>query len=275
MYVAGVIAGYMSPGYVWDSEYLRWSLKELANIDMMAKASKHPPGLQSPHVTKKIRLPSGNICHFPLKEKYDRQFRTIDGIDEIQTAVQSDKNVVKHLACPDEHVDMNIPDAVPIAAESSSSTITPPQPGVLNRLDVHLGIGYEFDSEGHLCRRDVINRLYRADEYGKRITNLTTTYPPRLDSDTWWKAFTPKDRIQWHADVKAREAAEAKAKEESASSSTGIDEVALRATPASFAGQKERRKNPVPKTKRLPRGSPSLSFKAPMLLAKTKARSLI
>ena len=58
---AGVIAGYnMSPGYVWDGEYLCWSLKELAGTNMMAKASKHPPGLQGPHVTKKVRLPSGN-----------------------------------------------------------------------------------------------------------------------------------------------------------------------------------------------------------------------
>ena len=43
--VAGVIAGYnMSHGYVWDGEYLCWSLRELAGISMMAKASKHPPG---------------------------------------------------------------------------------------------------------------------------------------------------------------------------------------------------------------------------------------
>ena len=156
-------------------------VSELANIDMMAIASKHPPGLQSPHVTKKIRLPSGNMCHFPLKEKYDRQFRTIGGIDEIQTAVQRDNNVVKHLVCPDEHVDLDIPDTAkpaPIAAESSSSIITPPQPGVLNRFDVHLGIAYEFDSEGHLCRRDVINRLCTVDAYGKR-TNRTTTCPPK------------------------------------------------------------------------------------------------
>ena len=58
---AGVIAGYnMSPGYVWDGEYLCWSLKELADINMMAKASKHPPGLQNPHVTMKIPLPTGS-----------------------------------------------------------------------------------------------------------------------------------------------------------------------------------------------------------------------
>ena len=92
---AGVIAGYnMSPGHAWDGDYLCWSLKEPANIDVMAKASKHPPGLQSPHVTKKIRLPSGNSCYFPLKEKYDRQFRTIGGLDEIQTVRQRDNNVI-------------------------------------------------------------------------------------------------------------------------------------------------------------------------------------
>ena len=51
--------------------------------------------------------------------------------------------------------------------------------------------------------------------------------------------------------MKAREAAEAKAKEESASSSTGVDAVALRATPAPVAVPKERRKNPVQKTKQL------------------------
>ena len=43
---AGVIAGYnLSPGYVWDGEYLCWSLKELANISMMAKA---PTGTSEP-----------------------------------------------------------------------------------------------------------------------------------------------------------------------------------------------------------------------------------
>ena len=37
---AGVIAGYnMSPGYFWDGEYLCWSSKELADINMMAKTS--------------------------------------------------------------------------------------------------------------------------------------------------------------------------------------------------------------------------------------------
>ena len=223
---AGVIAGYnMSPGYVWDGGYLCWSLKELANIGMMAKASKHPPGFQSPHVTKKIRFPSGNSCRFPLKEKYDRQFRSIGGLDEIQTVRQRDNNVVSHLVCPEEHVDLDIPDTTkphPTVDESSSSGITPPQPGVLNRMDVHLGVGYEFNAEGHLCRRDVIKRFYKVDEYGKRIANRTTTCPPHLDGGTWRNTFTPKDRITWYLDMKAREVAEAKAREASASSSTSV-----------------------------------------------------
>ena len=90
--------------------------------------------------------------------------------------MQSDDNVVKHPVCPGEHIDMDVPDTtVPYTAGNSGGTVIPPQPGVLNRLDVHLGIGFEFDSEGHLCRRDVINRLYKVDESGNRITNRTTT----------------------------------------------------------------------------------------------------
>ena len=108
-----------------------------------------------------------------LKEKNDRQCRTIGGIGDLQTVVQSDESVEKHLVCPDEHVERDVPDVTaPNTAGSSSGVVVPPQPGVLNRLDVHLGIGYEFDNEGHLCRRDVINRLYRVDEYGKNHKSL-------------------------------------------------------------------------------------------------------
>ena len=215
---AGVIAGYkMSPGYVWDGEYLCWSLKELAGIDMTAKASKYPPGIQSPHVTKRIRPPSGNSCHFPLKEKYDRQFRSIDGIVEIQDAKREDSNVGSYLVCPDEHVDVDNPDTtVSTAGSSSSSGIPPPQPGwlntsitspkpgVLDTHDIHLGVGYEFNAEGHLCRRDTINRLYRVDEQGRRILNRTTTCLPHLSSDTWWKRFSPADKVTWYTDMSKR-----------------------------------------------------------------------
>ena len=51
--------------------------------------------------------------------------------------------------------------------------------------------------------------------------------------------------------MRARVAAEMKAKEDSASSSTNVDAVTLRATPAPFAVPKERRKIPVQKSKRL------------------------
>lgn len=83
-------------------------------------------------------------------------------------------------------------------------------------------------------------------------SNRTTTCPPHLDSDTWWKTFTPKDRVKLYVDMKAREVAEAKAKEESASSSTSvINPAALHATPALFAAPKRRRNNPVHQTKQL------------------------
>ena len=171
------------------------------------------------------RLPSGNSCYFPLKEKYDRQFRSIDGINEILTERRKDNNVISLTACPDEHVDADTLDTlepVPTASGSSSVRITPPQEGVLNRMDHHLGIGYEFNAEGHLCRRDVANRLYKIDEFGKRIISRTTTCPPHLDSETWWHVFTPKDRIKWCTDMKEKEIAELKAKEASASSEPAV-----------------------------------------------------
>ena len=165
----------------------------------------------------------------------------------------------------------------------------PPQPGVLNRMDVHLGVGYEFNAEGPLCRRDVINRVYKVGGYGKRITNCTTTCLPHLDSETWLKTFTPKCRIHWYLDMKARELAETKAREASASSEASIvnpvevPEVSLdgfidtdtgyggpwlsdaewadmraraaafakRAAPALLAEPKKRNNNPVHKTKQL------------------------
>ena len=137
-----MIAGYnMSPGYIWDGEYLCWSLKELADIDMKAKAAKHPPGLQSPHVTKRIRLPKGNHCYFPLKEKYDRLFQSIEGVSEILAEKRQDSDVVSHIICPDEHVEKDEPDvSVPVSGAGSSgdAKVTPPREGVLNRAIITL-----------------------------------------------------------------------------------------------------------------------------------------
>ena len=81
------------------------------------------------------------------------------------------KNILSALT--NASIGIRIPDVTaPNIAGSSSGAVVPPQPGVLNRLDVHLGVGYEFDSEGHLCRRDVINRLYRVDEYGENYQSF-------------------------------------------------------------------------------------------------------
>ena len=167
----------------------------------------------------------------------------------------------------------------------AETTITP----LVNRMDVHLGVGYEFNADGHLCRRDVINLVYKVDDYGGRITNRTTTCPPHLDSETWWETFTPKDKIKWYVDMKARGLAEIKAREAIASSDARIvtpaeiPEVSLddfigtdtghggpwfsdaewvdmreratafanRAAPALFAAPKKRNNNPVHKIKQL------------------------
>ena len=106
---------------------------------MMVNASKHPPGLQHPHVTIRIRLPSKGGCHFPLKEKYGRQFRSVGGIAEVQTEKQKYSNVASHFVCPDEHVELEIADTTGLVAPvsdggpsssggpSSGSRITPPQ----------------------------------------------------------------------------------------------------------------------------------------------------
>ena len=290
---AGVIAGYnMSPAYAWDGEYLCWSLKGLAGISMMAQASKHPPGLQRPHVTKKVHLPSGNSCHFPLKEKYDRQFRSNDGPEEFR--LKSKKTVMSLviLSVPKNTSTWKFPtlqNLFPLLAEAAVVESHPRNREFLNIMDVHLGVGYEFNAEGHLCRGDVINRLYKVGEYGKRITSRKSTCPPHLDSETWWRTFSPEDRIKWYVDMKTRELDETKAREAIASSEAQVippvevPEVSLdafidtdtghggpwlsdaewadmreratasanRATPALLAAPKKRNNNPVHKIKQL------------------------
>ena len=51
----GVIAGYgLNAGYHWNGEYLCWSLKELARIDMHEHVAKYPYSLRSPHRTRRV-----------------------------------------------------------------------------------------------------------------------------------------------------------------------------------------------------------------------------
>ena len=111
-----------------------------------------------------------------LRRSVTDNFGPFDGIVEIQDAKQDDSNVGSYLVCPDEHVDVDNPDKrVPTAGSSSSSrgipppqpgwintSITSPKPGVLDTHDIHLGAGYEFNAEGHLCGRDTINRILQS-----------------------------------------------------------------------------------------------------------------
>ena len=79
----GAVTGYgLNAGYHWNGEYLCWSLKELARIDMHEHASKYSFSLRSPHRTRRALLPDGGVVRFPLKEEYGRQARSISGLFE-------------------------------------------------------------------------------------------------------------------------------------------------------------------------------------------------
>ena len=63
--------------------------------------------------------------------------------------------------------------------------------------------------------------------------------------------FTSKDRIAWYTDMRAREAAEAKLREENVPSSVDLDAVDRQATPAPSVVIDERRENSSRKVRRL------------------------
>ena len=157
-------------------------------------------------------------------------------------------------------------------------------------MDVHLGAGTNSTPRATCAvamSSTVLTRMSTAR--GLLTVRLPALCPPHLDSETWWKTFTPKDRIKWYVDVKARELAETKAREASASSDASIanpvevPEVSLddfidtdtghggpwlsdaewadmreratafanRAAPALFAAPKKRNNHPVHKNKQL------------------------
>ena len=112
-----MIAGYgLNAGYHWNGECLCWSLKELARIDMHEHASKYPFSLRSPHRTRRVILPDGGVVRFPLKEEYDRQARSISGLfepmGEKERIDKLKKDVLGHFECPDEHVDLGLPEEI-------------------------------------------------------------------------------------------------------------------------------------------------------------------
>ena len=171
----GVIAGYgLNAGYHWDGEYLCWSLKELARIDMHEHASKYPFSLRSPHRTRRVVLPDGGVVRFLLKEEYDRQTRSISGLFEpMGEKTKQDKlkkDVIGHFECPDDHVDLGLPDGLndpihkgegnivvgfpppPLGEQASSSSS--PTTYVVDPADMCGGYGYEWNEKGQRCRRD-------------------------------------------------------------------------------------------------------------------------
>ena len=78
---AGVLAGYgLNSGYRWNGEYLCWSLRAPACIEMHEHAPNFPFSLSSPHRTRRALLPRSGEPHFPLKEKYDKQTRSMEGL---------------------------------------------------------------------------------------------------------------------------------------------------------------------------------------------------
>ena len=159
----GVIAGYgLNAGYHWNGEYLCWSLKELARIDMHEHASKYPFSLRSPLRTRRVLLPDGGVVRFPLKEEYDRQTRSISGLFEPKSEKERKdklkKDVLGHSECPDEHVGLGLPEELngPIHQDESKIIVGFPTPPptelasnssspatyVVDPADMHAGLGY-------------------------------------------------------------------------------------------------------------------------------------
>ena len=112
---AGVLAGYgLNSGYRWNGEYLCWSLRELARIDMHEHAPI-PFSLRSPHRTRRVLLPRSGELHFPLKEKYDKQTRSMEGLFDAESDKEQKKkaqsmDLVHIFNCPDESDGLGIAD---------------------------------------------------------------------------------------------------------------------------------------------------------------------
>ena len=81
---------------------------------MHEHACKYPFSLCSPHRTRRVILPDGGVVRFPLKEEYDHQTRSISGLFEpMGEKARQDKlkkDVPGHFECPDEHVDLGLPE---------------------------------------------------------------------------------------------------------------------------------------------------------------------
>ena len=223
-----MIAGYgLNAGYHWDGEYLCWSVKELARIDMHEHAAKYPYSLRSPRRTRRVLLPDGGVVRFPLKEEYDRQARSIVGLfepmGEKERKEKLKKDVLGHFLCPDEHSDLGLPDELndPINTDEGPVVVGYPRPPpteeasgssspttyVVDPADMHAGAGYWWNTKGQRCRRDSVDRLYPVDKYGGRIVrrNAESSRPDHFPSRSWRQTFTPSDRLEWYKNMREQE----------------------------------------------------------------------
>ena len=185
---------------------------------------------------------------FPLKAEFDRLNLTLDGRRELQEKMHASNEDDQ----PDEGDDEpdedgkgpDDPDTgggsaagkgvldkpVPSGSGGSASTsFGGPKPsngggpsssrggGVSVPRDTrpcdHLGwVGIEYKRWGQECHRDAANRLLPVDKYGSVIRKTSSTRPPEIPSEVWWRTFSEKDHAKWweerrEEERKAKEAA--------------------------------------------------------------------
>ena len=137
------------------------------------------------------------------------------------------KDVLGHCECPDEHVDLGLPEELndPIHKDEGKIVVgfSPPPPVeqasgssspatyVVDPADMYGGFGYERNEKGQRCCRDSVNKLYPVDKCGGHIVRRKqdSSRPEHIPSDVWWKDFTPSDRLELHKAMKVREKEEA------------------------------------------------------------------
>ena len=187
------------------------------------KAEKYPARLRSPHITGKVVLPEWGIIRFPLKQEYERQRHTLEGLRAADDGDDDNENILEHLSLPDDrdeqksHIEgateAEDPQEDIIAralrdddppGKSSSSGPSAKRPVPMVPLseevadvsdDIHMGMGYEYNDAGHRCRRDSIGRLYPVDLVGNRISKRVTSKPGHISSHVWLHLFKEEDRI--------------------------------------------------------------------------------
>ncbi len=102
----GVFAGYeMRPGGCWSGIYRVWDLRDFVGASLQRDAAYKNIGFRSPHRSSRVEL-YNNALVFPLKQRYDRENATIDGVDP-----ERSPDVVAELAAGDSDAQVVTEDA--------------------------------------------------------------------------------------------------------------------------------------------------------------------